>query len=121
MLNRARVGVRDLHFAATFDLLNFGRGPQVIQQRLVPDEAMDPHQLFVVQRTVRLTKLGMPLVRDRAERVVIAHTRFPRRACSRSIASKSDLKLPSPNPRQPCRSMTSKNNVGRSCTGWVKI
>ena len=45
----------------------------------------------------------------------------PRRACSISIASKRALKLPTPNPREPCRSMISKKNVGRSCTGRVKI
>ena len=47
--------------------------------------------------------------------------RFPRRACSRSIASNSALKFPLPNPSEPCRSISSKNTVGRSCTGWVKI
>ena len=47
--------------------------------------------------------------------------RFPRLACSRSIASKSALKLPLPNPWDPCRSISSKNTVGRSWTGWVKI
>ena len=47
--------------------------------------------------------------------------RLPRLACSRSIASNSALKLPLPNPSEPCRSISSKNTVGRSCTGWVKI
>ena len=47
--------------------------------------------------------------------------RLPRRACSRSIASNSALKFPLPNPWDPCRSISSKNTVGRSCTGWVKI
>jgi hypothetical protein len=47
--------------------------------------------------------------------------RFPRFACSRSIASKSALKLPTPKPREPWRSMISKKNVGRSWTGRVKI
>ena len=42
--------------------------------------------------------------------------RFPRRACSRSIASNSALKLPAPNPLAPSRWMTSKNTVGRSVT-----
>ncbi len=46
--------------------------------------------------------------------------RFPRRACSRSIASKSALKFPIPKPREPWRSMTSKNSVGRSWTIFVK-
>ena len=47
--------------------------------------------------------------------------RLPRLACSRSIASNSALKLPLPKPCDPCRSISSKNTVGRSCTGWVKI
>src|SRR5262245_33891333 len=45
----------------------------------------------------------------------------PLRACSRSIASNSALKLPLPKLREPWRSMTSKNSVGRSSTGLVKI
>ncbi len=47
--------------------------------------------------------------------------RFPRRACSSSIASNSALKLPTPKPRDPWRSMISKKNVGRSWIGRVKI
>ena len=47
--------------------------------------------------------------------------RLPRFSCSRSIASKRALKLPLPKPSEPCRSMSSKNTVGRSCTGLVKI
>jgi hypothetical protein len=47
--------------------------------------------------------------------------RLPRRACSRSMASNSALKLPLPKPSEPCRSISSKNTVGRSCTGLVKI
>lgn len=47
--------------------------------------------------------------------------RLPRWACSRSSDTNNALKLPTPNPREPCRSMISKNRVGRSCTGWVKI
>ena len=47
--------------------------------------------------------------------------RFPRFSCSRSIASNSALKLPTPKPREPWRSMISKKNVGRSWTGRVKI
>ena len=47
--------------------------------------------------------------------------RFPRFACSRSIASNSALKLPTPKPREPWRSMISKKKVGRSWTGRVKI
>ena len=47
--------------------------------------------------------------------------KFPRIACSRSMLTNKALKFPIPNPRLPCRSITSKNSVGRSCTGWVKI
>jgi hypothetical protein len=35
-------------------------------------------------------------------------------ACSRSIASNSALKLPTPKPREPWPSMISKKNVARS-------
>ena len=66
-----------------------------------------------------------PLRRRRALTAVAgswgAAQRLPRRACSRSIASNSALKLPSPKPRAPWRSITSKNSVGRSCTVFVKI
>src|SRR5207245_10539535 len=51
----------------------------------------------------------------------VAAQRFPRSACSRPIASNSALKLPSPKPRAPWRSITSKNSVGRSCAVLVKI
>ena len=47
--------------------------------------------------------------------------RFPRAACSRSIASNRALKLPLPKLRLPLRWITSKNSVGRSSTGLVKI
>jgi len=50
-----------------------------------------------------------------------AAQRLPRFSCSRSMASNSALKLPTPKPREPCRSMISKKKVGRSCTGLVKI
>ena len=49
------------------------------------------------------------------------HNNVPRRACSRSMASKSALKLPLPKLRAPRRWMISKNSVGRSSTGLVKI
>ncbi len=47
--------------------------------------------------------------------------RFPRSSCSRSMASNRALKLPLPNPSDPWRSISSKNTVGRSWTGLVKI
>ena len=51
----------------------------------------------------------------------VAGQRLPRRSCSRSIDSKSALKLPLPKPSEPCRSMISKKTVGRSPSGLVKI
>ncbi|SIQ21394.1 hypothetical protein SAMN05444858_101522 [Micromonospora avicenniae] len=47
--------------------------------------------------------------------------RLPRASCSRSMASNRALKLPFPKPSEPCRSISSKKTVGRSCTGLVKI
>ena len=47
--------------------------------------------------------------------------RFPRLSCSRSMDSKSALKLPLPKPSDPWRSMISKKTVGRSPSGLVKI
>ncbi len=57
----------------------------------------------------RLFALAQRMLRD-----VDRAYRFPRLSCSRSIASKSALKLPTPKPREPWRSMISKKNVGRS-------
>ena len=45
----------------------------------------------------------------------------PRRACSRSMASNRALKFPLPKLCAPRRWMISKNRVGRSSTGLVKI
>ena len=52
---------------------------------------------------------------------VVFGYRLPRAACSRSMASNSALKLPFPKLRLPFRWMISKNSVGRSSTGLVKI
>ncbi len=38
---------------------------------------MNPHQLFVIQRAVGLTKLGMPLVWDGSHLVVVRHDFTP--------------------------------------------
>ena len=70
---------------------------------------------------VRLAVLGVPLGRDVAHGAVVGHYRLPRFSCSRSIASNRAWKLPLPKPREPCRSMNSKNTVGRSPTGLPKI
>src|SRR5438067_1467726 len=114
MTDQPLIGKRNLHLAAALDPFDGCRRPQVIQQRLVACEAVDAHQLFVIERSVGLAELGVTLVRQPSKLEVVAHTRFPRRACSRSIASNSDLKFPSPKPREPWRSITSKNTVGRS-------
>ena len=59
---------------------------------------------------------------DVADRAVSKRAqRLPRWSCSRSIASNSALKLPLPKPSEPCRSISSKNTVGRSPSGLVKI
>jgi hypothetical protein len=47
--------------------------------------------------------------------------KFPRAACSLSIASNRLLKLPLPKASLPRRWMISKKRVGRSSTGLVKI
>ena len=108
------------------DAFDLGRRPDVIEERLDAGEAMDAHHLLVVQGAVGLPELRVALVRHLAAPDVVAHdaaasTRLPRRACSRSIASKSDWKFPWPKPLDPRRSITSKNTVGRSWTGSVKI
>jgi predicted ATPase/DNA-binding CsgD family transcriptional regulator len=57
---------------------------------------------------------GCPLTR-------VPGYRLPRSSCSRSIALNRAWKLPLPKPSEPCRSMNSKNTVGRSPIGLVKI
>ena len=58
---------------------------------------------------------------SRLDRRGARRQRFPRSSCSRSMASKSAWKLPLPKPSDPCRSISSKNTVGRSPSGRVKI
>src|ERR671924_263799 len=82
------------------------------------ERALEAHHLLDQQAAVG-AELRVPLARQLSE-LVIPH-RFPLLSCSRSIASKSALKLPSPKPRAPCRSITSKKSVGRSCAVFVKI
>src|SRR5689334_4621098 len=103
----------------------------VIQDRLVAREPLVAHHFFDQQGSV-IPELRVALERDLTERRVphelhprtlrdpSAH-RFPRFSCSRSIASKSALKLPSPKPRAPWRSISSKKIVGLSPRGAVKI
>lgn len=41
--------------------------------------------------------------KQRKTSAISHYTRFPRSSCSLSIASKSDLKFPAPNPEKLCR------------------
>src|SRR6185437_3439306 len=109
------------------DVLHAARRPQVVEDRLVAGEALEAEHLLHEQRRLpvagrrpRVAELHMPLLRHLAQ-AVVTHQRFPLSSCSRSIASKRALKLPSPKPRAPWRSMTSRNTVGRSPIGLVKI
>ncbi len=76
-------------------------------------EALVPHQLFGVEAAaLRLPERDVALLRDRAQRVIDRHRSipvqvFPRSSCSRSIASNSALKLPSPKLFAPLRWMIS--------------
>ena len=95
---------------------------EVEQDRLVTREALVAHHLLDEQRRAAAVRadLDVPLRGDVAEPGV-THQRFPLRSCSRSIASNRALKLPSPKPREPWRSMISKKIVGLSPSGLVKI
>src|SRR4030095_10564675 len=90
----------------------------VVEYRLVPRESLEAHHLLDQQAAVG-AELRVPLARQLSQPVV-PH-RFPLLSCSRSIASKSALKFPSPKPRAPCRSITSRKRVGRSEGGVVQI
>jgi hypothetical protein len=102
------------------DLGDVAGRAHVMEDRLVAGEALVAHDLLDEQPAILVAELGMALGRQIAHRDV-PHQRFPRSACSRSIASKRALKLPSPKPRAPWRSMISKKIVGRSPSGFVKI
>ena len=93
-------------------------GLEVVEDRLVAGEALEPHHLLGEQGAV--VAEGRVALARHAAAALVPH-RFPLSSCSRSIASKSALKLPSPKPREPWRSMISKNIVGRSPLGFVKI
>ena len=67
--------LRALHRLHPLDLC---RRPQVINQRLRARKAVDAHQLLVIQRAVRLAKLGMAFVGELAEAVVVGHSLGPR-------------------------------------------
>ena len=92
----------------------------VVEDRLVPREALEAHHLLDQQASAAVARAVLPelavaLGRDLAE-LVVPH-RLPLLSCSRSIASNRALKLPSPKPRAPWRSITSRNRVGRSPSG----
>ncbi len=103
------------------DRVEPARRVQVVEDRLVAREALVAEDLLGQERRIRSVApdLDVPLARD-LTKALVPH-RLPLRSCSRSIASNRALKLPSPKPRAPCRSMISKNTVGRSPTGLVKI
>ena len=100
---------------------------ELLHQRLLPEHL---EMTRPIQNENEVTLTGAEdLIREldpaalRVLRARLGHPdryKLPRSACSRSIASKSDLKFPIPNPREPCRSMTSKKSVGRSWTIFVK-
>ena len=130
---RLRHPLLALDRAERADLVEPAGRLQVEQDRLVAREALVAHHLLDEQRRrgADLASLAAPPLAVLAHLDVtlgwdlsetrVTHQRFPLRSCSRSIASKRALKLPSPKPRAPCRSMISKNTVGRSPMGFVKI
>src|SRR4051794_8822807 len=95
----------------------------VIQQRRRTNEALVAHQLLGVKTAIRTPKDAVTFGRHLTQAVIDRHAvllqRFPRRACSASIASNSARKLPLPKPLLPALWMISKNRVGRSSTGLV--
>ena len=96
----------------------------MVQQRGGAREPLLTHELLG-QAPVRPLVERVALDREIASLQVLRHHRsyrpvssyrFPRRACSSSMASNSALKFPSPNPRAPSRWMTSTKTVGRSAS-----
>ena len=93
---------------------------QVVEDRLVAAEALVAEDLLDEQPAAAVVAAATPgrgawpgpLRGSRTAWDDLRAYRLPRRSCSRSIASNSALKLPSPKPRAPWRSMISKNTVG---------
>ena len=83
-----------LDFAQQFGPDHSGRAVEVVEQRRRTDEPLVALELFVVDAAVRLAQRHVPLLWQLAQPVVAVHQRFPRAACSCSIASNSALKLP---------------------------
>ena len=71
-----------------------GRAMEVVEQRGRADESLVALELLVVDATVRLAQSLVALLWQLAQPVVAVHQRFPRAACSSSMASNSALKLP---------------------------
>src|SRR5580765_7579817 len=95
--------------------------PPMEEGMLDPGLSLRPRLVGHGPRPVRNAVEHVRLTGGRFEEVGRMGQRFPRSACSRSIASNSALKLPSPKPRAPWRSITSKKSVGRSWAVFVKI
>src|SRR5258708_23357449 len=97
---RVHVGL-EVCLAQAFHGRHGGRRMDVIQKCRRTGEALVPNELLRIQAAVRLAERDVPLSRNLSKRVIEGHRatpsyRFPRRPCSRSMASKSALKLPAP-------------------------
>ena len=61
--------------AKHLDLPQLSRRPQVVENRLDAGKAVNAHQLFVVERAVRLAELDVPFVGQLSQFVVVGHGR----------------------------------------------
>src|SRR5579862_9445357 len=93
--------------AQATDGFDGGRRVRMIEERRGANETLVAHELLGVQAAVRLAERRVAFSGNLAECVIDRHQRFPRSACSRSIASKSALKLPAPKLFAPLRWITS--------------
>lgn len=76
------------------------------------------NNLISIRKTLKELRYAL---RQQLEAIHQPPYNVPRFSCSLSIDSNSALKFPAPNPLAPMRWMISKNKVGRSSTGLVKI
>ncbi len=106
-----------LQAAQPLHVLHLRRGVQVVEQRREPAESLVSNQFLGLEPSALVPERDVTLARYAAKLLVDGHHRFPRAACSRSIASNRARKFPFPKPRLPLRSMISKKSVGRSSTG----
>src|SRR4030095_16884458 len=115
------------------DVAHTGGRPQVVHDRVRLIESLRSENVLISDAFVlkgRRRSVAMePNVmfpRNFSQSSIIQHGlllpfyKLPLAACSRSIASKSALKLPLPKLFAPLRWMISKNSVGRSSTRFVK-